>query len=194
MNYIETIKIENGQLKNVPLHRQRIKQTVGTELDIPRPELPSEGIYKYRLLYNEQSIIETAIMPYHIRPIHSLKAILCDTIDYAYKYEDRSELTRLFNLRGQADDILIIKNNCITDSSYCNLVFENTRGQLFTPSTPLLSGTKRTWLLESRQIQERVIHLQDLHLYNKVRLINAMIELTDNLVVDITHIDLSLIK
>ena len=82
--------------------------------------------------------------------------------------------------KGECDDILIIKNGLITDTSFTNIVLENEDG-LFTPTSYLLEGTKRRALLETGRIKETIVKPEDLGNYSKLYLINAMITLEDNI-------------
>ena len=52
-------------------------------------------------------------------------------------------------MRGACDEILIIKDGHITDTSISNIVFRLPDGWWLTPFTPLLKGIMRTYLLES---------------------------------------------
>ena len=73
-----------------------------------------------------------------------------DDICYPYKYTDRDNINRLIELRGDCDDILIIKNGMVTDSSYANVVFRDLNGNWVTPSTFLLPGTIRASSFKAR--------------------------------------------
>ena len=64
----------------------------------------------------------------------------------------------------------------VTDTSFCNVVFQNEEG-LFTPEHPLLKGTKRALLLDEKRITTRRISVNDLQNYHMAYLINAMIDL-----------------
>ena len=90
-------------------------------------------------------------------------------------------------MKDEDDDILIVKNGLITDSSFCNIIFKNEEG-LFTPLNPLLKGTKRQYLLDKNIIKEREIYLQNLNEYNEVILINAMIDIEDNINLKVENI------
>ncbi|MEN0007076.1 MAG: aminotransferase class IV [Bacteroidota bacterium] len=108
--------------------------------------------------------------------INSLTLVEAPAINYRQKFVDRTHLKALYESRGQADDILIIKNGWVTDSYYCNVVFA--RGeQLLTPSYPLLEGTKRALLLEKGQIKSYPITASMIRQFDSIYLINAMIEL-----------------
>jgi 4-amino-4-deoxychorismate lyase len=89
--------------------------------------------------------------------VNSLKLVdVCSDFDYHLKFADRSALNSLRELRGDCDEILIVKNGYITDTSYSNVVF--TDGQHFVaPSTFLLPGTMRASLLNWGLITEATI-------------------------------------
>jgi 4-amino-4-deoxychorismate lyase len=89
--------------------------------------------------------------------------------------------------KENCDDILIINNGRVTDTSYCNVVFSD--GEKFlTSSTPLLRGTKREKLIREKIIKEEEITLKDLRLFKKAILINAMIDIDDNIEVSTENI------
>jgi len=72
------------------------------------------------------------------------------------------------------DEILIIKQNLITDTSFSNITFfDGTRW--ITPSSPLLAGTMRSFLIQKQVIVEKEIRVTDLKDFEKARLINAML-------------------
>ncbi|MEP2669007.1 MAG: aminotransferase class IV [Cyclobacteriaceae bacterium] len=68
---------------------------------------------------------------------------------------------------------MIAKNGLVTDSSYANILFRQDNCW-YTPSNPLLSGTKRAELLDKGLIKEKEIPLQDVTQYESIKLINAM--------------------
>ena len=67
------------------------------------------------------------------------------------------------------DDILIVKQGFITDTSYSNVLFYNGKEWL-TPTHPLLKGTQRASLLDQEIIRVAEIRLEDLHHFKKVTL------------------------
>ena len=137
-------------------------------------------------MYSEE-IEKTEFVPYRLPIIQSLKLIHDDEIEYRYKYEDRSRINALFEKRYPCDDILIIKNGFVTDTSFCNAVFYDGE-KYYTPSTPLLNGTKRRQLLAQKNIIETIIKKTDLHHFQRIHLVNAMIGLEDNICVDIKNL------
>jgi len=147
-------------------------------------DLPDD-LFKCRIIYSDK-IQSVDFQPYVIKPVNRLKIVYDDTIAYDHKYLERSSIKRhLENVEG--DEILIVKSGLITDTSYSNVVFGNSNC-FVTPSTPLLKGTKREKLLNEGSITEREIRLKDLHEFSYVYLINAMIDLEDNLRVPVENI------
>jgi 4-amino-4-deoxychorismate lyase len=187
---IETIKIVDGQMQNAVYHNRRFnrarKELFACKDDINIVEqlkLQSEaliGIHKCTIAYNE-AIVDIKVQPYTIRKIESLKLIVGTTIDYSYKYADREQLNELSAKRGDCDEILIIKNDLITDTSFSNIVFYDGE-KWITPNKPLLEGTKREKLIGQGFIEEAEIKVPDLKKYSKACLINAMLELGDTVV------------
>ncbi len=191
---IETLKINDGILHNVDFHNRRINSVrrelfgSGDQVDLAKEiRIDSlSGLVKCRVLY-DRFIHEVQFIPYQFPHIRSLQLVRDDLIAYAFKYEDRRNLKALFDRRGMADDILIVKNGKVTDSYFCNVVFEK-GGLLYTPSACLLRGTKRQQLLESGIIREKPIGEEEIPDFEKVYLINAMIDLKDEIAVDIEKV------
>lgn len=190
--FTEVIRVEDGVFCNIDLHLDRICRVsthffgTPTHIDFDKLTIPKEarqGVVKCRVVYGLQ-VYSITFDPYSIRSISKVALVEDDTIDYSYKYEDRSSLNLLFNLRGGCDDILIVKNGMITDTSFSNVVFKNSSGLLFTPSTPLLAGTKRAVLLSEKRIFERKVTVEDINLYSGFYIINAMINIEDNVFIE----------
>ena len=178
----ETIRVENGVPLNLSWHERRMNQaraefwpdrgnTVLADLLVVPGEM-SSGIVKCNIVYRKE-IEEITFNPYEKRIIRSLKLVACDNIDYPFKYCDHSKLDRLFELREDCDEIIIVKNGFITDTSISNLVFFDGLNWL-TPENPLLKGTCRERLIASGSITESKISVGDLSDYVGCKLINAM--------------------
>ena len=181
---IESIRLEDGEWFNLHYHQQRMDESVllltNTENKIQLASFlheqyfPVKGKFKCRIVYSEVGGIEMSLTPYETRTINSIRIIHDNTIDYAFKFEDRTPLNNLFAQRNTCDDILIIKNGLVTDASYSNVVFfDGTRW--LTPAQPLLKGTMRQYLLDSGAIVEEAIRADQIPLFKKVRLINALL-------------------
>lgn len=188
--FSEAIKVLNGEFCNLPGHRVRINRTAqhffGHDVELrPTPEMiPEElrnGLVKCRVVYGTGGIGSMEFEPYTFREIKTVAIVRDDAIDYTYKSTDRSRLNELLKASG-CDEVIIVKNGFVTDASAANIVLEDDQGALYTPSTPLLRGTKREYLLHSGVIAEREIRPDDLCAAAKIYLINAMIDLEDNVV------------
>lgn len=168
---------------NLSYHTDRMRRSVAeakyrTGLSfpgnfIPEEKIPASGLHKCRVLYNSE-IVSVEILPYVPKKISSLKIVVAPRPDYSLKWADRSQIDALFTRRGECDDILIVSDGLVTDSSYCNVAFEK-GGEWFTPASPLLKGTMRQYLLDNGAIKEKEIPVTEINEYSRVWLFNAMI-------------------
>jgi 4-amino-4-deoxychorismate lyase len=193
---VESIKLKDGKLFNLGYHQNRMNDALAELFPeakaivlakvISIPENCSPGIFKVRVLYGP--VVEAIeIEPYHFRTIQSLKVVHHESIDYHLKYTDRQILQQLFAQRGDADDIIIVKNGLVTDAFAANLIFFD--GQKWiTPNSPLLKGTQRQALLEQGIISEMEIKESDIPCFQKVGLINAMVSFEDMPVIPVEKI------
>lgn len=193
--FIESIKCLDGKLLNTDYHIRRMNNTIkhfyefeGINLDnIKICDEFSSGLYKLRVIYSSK-IENYEFIPYYFNLIKSLKVIISNSVDYSFKYLNRSNLDNLFNQRAGCDDILIVKNGFFTDSYYCNLVFDD-GVNLISPKSPLLLGTKRQFLLDNQIISTDNIHVDKIGKFKKVHLINSMIDIGD-CAVDVDNISM----
>lgn len=184
----ETTKVQNRQLQNIQYHNDRFNRSRFDLFKISKPvyldqiiEIPAElenHIYKCRITYGSK-IEKIEFARYVPRIISSLKLVESNKLDYSFKYSDRSKLNELYEKRDNCDDILIIKNGFITDTSIANIVFWD-GSKWFTPSTPLLRGTNRARLLNEGRIFEKEIKPQDIYKFEKARIINAMVDVENS--------------
>jgi 4-amino-4-deoxychorismate lyase len=202
LKLLETIRFDQGEFSNLSFHQKRMDFSRSTlfasidKIDLQRelhewvsenPRSIAEGhVCKCRVIY-DQVIREISLTPYDVMPIKSLKLVHGDDIDYRHKYADRNRLNYLYGLRDDCDDVLIVKNKLVTDTSYANILFFDGRNW-HTPASPLLQGTQRSYLLSKGIIKKAAIHPKDLSNYQKARLINAMIRFEDELDIEIKKI------
>lgn len=192
--FVETIKIKNGKALALPYHQARMERTIRkffpsfpsftsfpslatVEIKLSSLISPNEEmhLYKARVVYGAQGVEAIEYAPYKMKEIHSLKVVEDNNIDYTYKSTDRSALNALVAQKGDCDEIIIVKNGLITDTSFTNLALFDGNNWL-TPKHPLLHGTKRAQLLEAGIIEEAELTLEDLRKAEKVSLFNAMID------------------
>ncbi|MFY0653702.1 MAG: aminotransferase class IV [Cyclobacteriaceae bacterium] len=180
--FIESICCQDGEIQNLDLHQERVNRTLrkfhlGSSIKIAKclKDLPNTGKHKCRIVYGQQ-VESCEISEYPNRSITSLKLIIDDAIDYEFKSEDRQNLSRLFEQRGNCDDIIIVKNGLCTDSYFANLAFYN-GSKWITPSEPLLKGVRREQLIRGGSITEENVSVEYIDQFEKVSLINAMLDL-----------------
>ena len=193
---IESIKVINGQFENIYFHNLRLnnaradlwncRKEINIAHEVAVPPDARLGLYKCRILYSAE-IEEVEFIPYRLPEILTLKLINDDDIVYNYKFEDRSRIASLFDQRHPCDDILIVKNDCLTDTSFCNVVLYD-GANYYTPSKPLLNGTKRQLLLAEKKVIEKMIKATELHKFESIYLVNAMIDLEDEVCIEIKNV------
>lgn len=183
--FLESIKLKDGVFFRLDYHQNRVNecfQQFFPGLEAPdlvaflhQQEVPKIGLYKCRVLYNEQGFRRPEITPYQMRNIKSLKLVETTLEPMAYKSTDRSVYEQLVAQRDTCDDVLLVRNGLLTDTSYANVALYDGE-QWVTPRLPVLYGTNRAFLIEKSMIVEQDVKAEELHLYQKIRLFNAMIE------------------
>ena len=176
---IETIKIENGKLANLSYHQARFDKSrkdlfaVTKRIDLSTViNAPKSGLYRCRILYNED-IRSIKYIPYKEKDITKLKVVPSD-IDYAYKYADREIFTKLLQEYSAYDEIIIEKEDYVTDTTISNIAFYDGEKWL-TPGHPLLPGTMRAKLLDEGFLHKKEIRKENLKNYSQIALMNSMI-------------------
>lgn len=196
--FIETIKIEKRAVFNLDYHQKRMTRTMAhffPDADVPVlgeiikiPDWTDESLFKCRIIYGAE-IEKIEFEKYSPRAINTLKVVMEDQIDYSFKFADRSRIQQLLNKKGNCDDILIVSNHRITDTSYCNILFFD-GNRWITPEFPLLHGTCRQRLLGSGRITARKINIAELQSFSKFMLINAMLDFDESRALDIGLIEI----
>jgi len=176
---LETIKIEEGMVANLPYHQDRCDQSRQTlfqstdRLDLASIiQPPQTGLYRCRILYGEK-VHSIEYISYVPKEINSLK-IVPSKIDYALKYANRDALNTLLESNKEVDEVIIEKKGYLTDITIANIAFYD-GNQWVTPENPLLKGTMRAKLIDEGFLQTREIRKEDLDHYTQVALINAML-------------------
>jgi 4-amino-4-deoxychorismate lyase len=178
--FFETIKTFDGKIFHLEYHQERYESVLSSLGVFEFKKLsqhlhpPQKGLYKCRVVYDADSL-EVSYTEYVKRDVKRVKLVYDDSIEYAQKATNRDKINALYALRESCDDVLIVKNSYITDTSIANVAFYK-EGVWYTPKTPLLNGTTRARLLEMKKIFEADIREVDLKKYTGVALLNAMIE------------------
>lgn len=155
--FLETLRVEAGRFCHVKYHNQRLNRTIqstygiATEIDLSRiiQDQPEDGIYRCRVLYDTE-VREVEYIPHEPTLLEKFKFIEAD-LDYSFKSADRSDLMKLWEKRGECDDVIIIKEGFVTDSAIANIaIFDGEKW--LTPARPLLPGTTRERLVDEGKL------------------------------------------
>lgn len=186
--FLETICIQHGIALHLETHRARMQRTA-EHFGFRAPALPNLQQLIPSDLFSEKvrcsivykaKIEEITFKKYVPKTITSLKIVEAVAIDYAFKFANRKVLQQFLHQKSACDEILITQHGCITDTSYSNVVFK--RGETyFTPDTYLLNGTKRQQLLSEGKIKETRITVDNFTDFESVHLINAMLDIEDDI-------------
>lgn len=194
--FLETIKVKNKRFHNLDLHQNRVtktqkdKFTISTCISLKKqveiPKQLDEKLYKCRVVYDTE-IQNIEFLPYTIPKIETLQIIYTKNMAYEYKFLDRKNLDKLYQNRGNKDDIIISQNGFVQDSYYGNLLFSDGK-QYFTPKNPLLKGTQRAKLLQEAKVLAKEIQVSDISNFVFIKIINAMLDLEDAPKIDIKKV------
>ncbi|MFX4217349.1 aminotransferase class IV family protein [Aliarcobacter butzleri] len=175
IKYFETIKCEDFEVFNLDYHQKRVANTIGLNINLQEYINPiSEELLRCKLIYDENGVVDVLYFPYKKREIKSFKIIFDNEIEYSKKYLNRAKLDELYEKRDDCDEVIIIKNEIVTDTTIANIAifYENS---WITSKNCLLGGTTKARLLEEKKMFEKDITLDMLKNASKVALMNAMI-------------------
>ncbi len=181
--FVETIRIQDGQPQNLQYHQRRINRTfkhfyphtpphnIASLITVPQDF--TSGVVKARFLYN-QTDFALEFHKYQPKQINCLRLVTADWINYDFKFTDRQAFQKLLSVVKDCNEIIIVKNGYITDTSFSNLVFFDGYSWV-TPETCLLPGTYREYLLDQGLITAQEIKPADLKSFTHFKLINALL-------------------
>lgn len=185
--FVESIKFFNGKAFNLEFHQERLDYT--RKVHFPDEErlllseiikepvgLESEQLYKLRIVYGK-AVDDIIYERYTPRSIKQYYLMVCPTdFDYIFKTINRAFFDNARKYLKADEDYIYVKNGFISDTSFANLVFSDGH-KLYTPSTPLLKGTKRAYYLKKGIVQEEEIKVSQLTKFKSFTTINAMVDL-----------------
>jgi 4-amino-4-deoxychorismate lyase len=179
---LESIRLSDGEFQNLFYHERRMNRSLkflcgvqehfDLEAFLGKIDRPSQGLFKCRMVYDDATR-DIEFVPYRFKKIDSLRVVEHDRVSYEFKFTDRKLIDRLYALKKECDDILIVKRGLVTDSSFSNIVFRRGK-RWYTPWSALLKGTMRSSLLERNIIHEEEIRVEDIKTFDSFKLINAM--------------------
>ncbi|HIP52359.1 MAG TPA: hypothetical protein EYG94_09760 [Campylobacterales bacterium] len=172
----ETIKVEEGKVFNLKWHNLRLnksrKELFSSLSTIDLKDFispPPTGLYRCKIIYNDE-IQSVKYFPYQAKTFQTLK-IVKSQISYKYKDTNRLDFQELL---GEYNEIIIEKDDLLTDTSIANIAFFDGEKWL-TPHTPLLEGTTRARLIEEGFLKLENIKKENIKNYSHFALMNAMI-------------------
>lgn len=200
----ETMLVENGEIKLLSYHYDRINQTFKAlgydELKIISPadllkSVPKQGKYRVKLTYFRsgeafyyskslatESLIEVSEVIHKESKIFELgvyeQALKSYSILSPLKLTNCSvyvEASRYKTL-SSLDDVIVLNNKGqVCETSFCN-IFMVKNDQIFTPSiySGCVAGTMRAFLLDNIEVIEKEISVEDLFSADEIFLTNAL--------------------
>ena len=182
----ESIKVVDNEIFHFDEHYLRMQNSSKAlwlhQIHFPKLEKEihrrtESGLQKCKIIYNENEY-RIEIQPYRKRQINSIHLVENNNIDYDHKFTDRNQLLQLSADIECADEIILVQNKNLTDTTYSNIALWN-GVEWHTPKKPLFKGIKRKILLEQNLIKEKKISINDIDQYSKISLINAMLDLCE---------------
>lgn len=81
--------------------KKRVANTIGLNFNLQEYiYAPSSKLFRCKLIYDENSILDVLYFPYEKREIKIFKLIFDDEIEYSKKYLNRQNIDKLFEKRG----------------------------------------------------------------------------------------------
>lgn len=178
MPFLETILAVDGKVPYLFWHLQRLERTLKRHRISAAYDLgalldpPASGRWRCRVVYTADTL-HIEYLPYQPRVIKTLLLVKDNAIFYADKTTDRDALDALYAQRGTADDVLIVQNGLLTDTTIANVAcFVD--GQWLTPGRPLLEGTTRARLLKEGKLVEADITIDTAMRAERIAVMNAL--------------------
>lgn len=173
--FFETIKCDDGAAYHLEYHCRRIARTIMININLQEYILPiSDDFLKCKVIYDKYGVLDVLYEPYVKRLVRSFKIIHDDTIEYKHKSMNRNAIDELYAQKQNADEIIIVKNGWITDTSIANIAIYDGFNWL-TPKIPLLRGTTQERFVDNKELIQANISVEMLKNAQKIALLNAMV-------------------
>ena len=189
---VESLCIIDGAVLRWPFHLARMQASCqalawrDVSKELPKhwatasaqmPEDCRQGRAMARIVYGAEGIRSITFRSYAPRLVRSLRLVVADHVDYALKSTDRKVITECFDQRNGCDDVLMVRDCLLTDTSIANIaLWHEQHNRWYTPARPLLRGTHRAALLRAGTIHEdTALTLDRLSEFSRIRLFNAML-------------------
>jgi len=178
----ETIKIKDGKVYNLEYHQKRVDRAFLELFNLQKSfslkevlkNRPNSKTFRAKLIYNKEGLIDCSYFEYKKKSISKI-ALVEMSLDYSYKYLDRSHFDILFK-EFDFNEFIITKSGYLTDTTIANIALLDKNNIWHTPKEPLLRGTTRQRYLEAFKLIKKMIHYRDLKEYSKLAALNAMVD------------------
>ena len=179
MTFFETLKIEKGEIQNLSFHNKRLNHTIKQNFDIDakidlQEHVKQEdfSLQRCKVIYDKE--IKTILFfPLIPRKFQSFKVLETNTT-YNFKNVDRKDIEFLMSQKDSCDDIIMIKEGLVTDTSIANIaIYDGLKW--ITPKKPLLAGTYRESMLKKQLILEKDVKIKDIKNAVRFAIMNALI-------------------
>jgi len=179
MTFFETVKIQKGEIQNLSFHNKRLNLTIKQNFEIDakidlQEHVQQEdfSLERCKVIY-EKSIKKIQFFPLIPRKFQSFK-VLETNITYNFKNVDREDIELLMSQKGSCDDIIMIKEGLVTDTSIANIaIYDGVKW--ITPKKPLLKGTYRESLLKKQLLLEKDVKMKDIKNAVRFAIMNALV-------------------
>lgn len=184
---VETILVENGQMKYKTEHFERMKQSakeLGFKFDKQGTGNRKQGTEDciLRILLDKEGVLEVQELPFE--PIKTNKVTISKTQTNSkepllyHKTTYRPWYDEAMNKIKEGlifDEIFFNEKGELTEGARSNVVL-GVNGELFTPSVKcgLLNGVLRQKLLNEGKIKEKILYCEDLERADKIYCINSV--------------------
>ena len=180
--FFESISLRKARIENLEEHQHRVdrtfykfypnKKVLQLKEFLSKMELPEQGHYKLKISYHYDHQL-CQFQRYEAQKFENFILIHSNELNYNFKFTDRQLIEHYKRNLKPNEEIIMLKNNFITDASFANLIFYDGK-KWWTPTSYLLPGTMRSALLKQNKIQEAEINIHDLARFEKFALINAL--------------------
>ncbi len=178
--FFETIKYENGEFHLLDYHQRRFDSTrskffpnassINLLEVLHEGPIPKDTLQRCKLIYGEK-IMAINFYDYQLAEHKSVEIIDAGGFEYSYKYLDRLFFEQ--HIKGDMQDIWLLKDGFLTDSSYANIALFDGSSWVTTEQV-LLAGVKRQFLLDKGFLNKRSLKISDLVHFEKIAFLNAM--------------------
>ncbi len=182
LRFFETIKIQDGLLCFPEDHQRRFDLTrqhhfpsaspIFLNEVIEVPESSRKGTVRCRVDYAD-TILSIGFFPYQISDHRQVLILESPTLQYRWKYADRSCFTQALAENPGMDDIIFTHKGFLTDTTFSHLALLR-QDRWYTPESYLLPGTKRARLLKENRLSPLPLRPEDLVQFEALAFINAM--------------------